>query len=957
MKRFVIFFLCFASPALAQKKTALKTVASSKAVSTRDAASCPDQSGLLDSISVPINQPLQLEVFIFQPSNVDEAFDVSVDNPAIANAGDPTQGFLGEVSIPAGSQTSNPFTVLGSTIGQANLIIQSVSGDYGTSETPIGPWDVNPGNDSFPVVDANPPDNSCLVAGSANFSTDPNVLANCGSPVHGAASDGVTQLLLRSAGGIPGTMCYAITSTSSLDQGSIQTGVLSTQPGPNNYQYGFTYYTAPQYYGDTSDSRTVNVLFTFTPSQGNGNTTTIPGSLTVVRPPIMLLHGLWANAGSWNSNYSRNDAFHTTYAGDYSATNGSSFSVNEPYVDTAVQTALNQFRQKQYAATQADVIAHSMGGILTRLYAGSNSFQQPGNYNQGDIRRLITLDTPHFGSSFANLLVELYQANPSQTVSTVSGLTGGSVTQGAVCDLAENSPALAALSGGTTLPSQVITATGGPAGTPSSPAPYWGGATFLGIKSFESALTSQYCTNWIATPDGPVCTATAFYFPQATVDAFRFRQQNDAVVGLSSEQGGVAGINFPAYIHFHIPPIPFVQRGITDGSDVATQVFTVLDGPSSGLIAALPGVPSNSSGAPLTVPGLGPAIDSATYAAQCGGGGPLKPASQNLSSQLGRPAPRLRSAQNPPSALINLTSPAAGAVFATGSTINMTVTLSPPLTNQVNVSVTLTNLTNLTAVWTSGLTFTATFNIPAGLTGPLTLTPNYTDTSGNTVSGASVVVGITPQTAPQSIALQQSSFVLPPGAANQQLIVSGTYADGSTLDLTSVLTGTSYLTSNVNVATVTGDGVLQVTGAGVAVITVKNGGLTTFATVLVQNPASPLGPQLVSSQFSAQQSGFRLNRTSGFFTQTVTLTNTSGVPVIGPVNYVLTGLPSGVTLRGATGTTQKFSPGSPYVAVPLSGDAATFAPGGSVTLTLQFLDPGRASISYTGNVIAVTQAP
>jgi pimeloyl-ACP methyl ester carboxylesterase len=493
MRAFVLSFLLFASMSFGQKKAGLTTLASQKAAIThQSSASCPDQGGLLDSISVPINQPLQLSVFIFEPSTIDEVFDVSVDNPAIANAGDPTQGFLGEVTVPAGSQTSNPFTVLGSTIGEANVILQSLSGDFGTSVTPIGPWDVNPGNDSFPFVDANPPNSPCLITGSANLSTDPNVLANCGSPVYGLASDGVTQLLLRTAGGIPGTMCYAITSASSLDQGSIQTGVLSTQSGPNNYQYGFTSYTAPQYYGDTSDSRTVDVLFTFTPDQGNGNTTTIPGTLTVVRPPIMLLHGLWANAGSWNSNYARNDAFHTTYAGDYSATNGSSFSVNEPYVDQAVQIALSQFRQKQYAATQADVIAHSMGGILTRLYAGSNSFQQPSNYNQGDIRRLVTLDTPHFGSSFANLLVDLYQANPSKTVSTVSGLTGGSVTQGAVCDLAENSPALATLSGGTPLSSQVITATGGPAGTPSSPALYWGGATVFGIKSFESALTAQY---------------------------------------------------------------------------------------------------------------------------------------------------------------------------------------------------------------------------------------------------------------------------------------------------------------------------------------------------------------------------------------------------------------------------------------------------------------------------------
>ena len=41
---------------------------------------------------------------------------------------------------------------------------------------------------------------------------------------------------------------------------------------------------------------------------------------------------------------------------------------------------------------------------------------------------------------------------------------------------------------------------------------------------------------------------------------------NDAVVPLSSQQGGLGGVNFTEYIHFHIPGIPGVQRGITDGA-------------------------------------------------------------------------------------------------------------------------------------------------------------------------------------------------------------------------------------------------------------------------------------------------------------------------------------------------------------------------------------------------------
>ena len=967
MRRVTLVVLLFASLLFAQKRAAVTTVrpgsspsADARIRAAQESSSCPNQGGLLTSISLPVGQPLELEVFISETSDINEPFDVSVDNPAIANAGDPTQGFLGTVTVPAGSQLSNPFTVIGGAIGQANLVIESETGDYGTSETPIGPWDVNPYSDAFPFVDANPPSSSCLVSGTANFSTDPNVLANCGAPVYGLASDGVTQLLMRTAAGIPGTMCYEITSTSSLDQGSISDEVLSTEPGPNSYQYGFSYYTGPSFYGDSSDSRDVDVLFTFTPSEGNGNTTTLPGTLTIVRPPVMLLHGLWANASSWNSNYNRNDAAHTTYPGNYSLapySNAASFSVNEPYVDTAVQLVLNQFRQKQFAATQADVIAHSMGGLLTRLYVGSNSFQQPGNYNMGDIHRLVTLDTPHIGSSFANLLVDLYQDNSARTVSMVPSLTEGQGTifGGAVCDLAENSPALEALSDGTDLQSQVITATGGPAGTPATPALYWGGVTSLGINSFESALTEQYCTDWTVGPEGePICLKSAYYFTQTTVDAFRFRQMNDAVVGLSSEKGGLAGVNFMAYIHFHIPAIPFVQRGITDGDDVTTEVFSILDGPDSGLSSSLPGVLSNGSGAPRTVPGLGAPSDSKTYTAECSPGAPLKPAASQNALQQGIQRHAQRGGR---SSLVTLASPAAGTVFSEGNTINIVVSLSPPLTNMNTVGATLSGLMHVTATWTSGLNFSASFTVPTGITGPITITPDYTDTSGNFFTGAPVVVGTKPAGAPQSIALAQSNFVLAPGSPSQQLVLSGTYSDGAVLDLTSVFTGTSYQSNNNKVAEVMGDGVLKVAGPGVAVITVKNSSLTVFATVLVQNPASPLPPQVVTSQFNIQQSGFRLNRTTGFFTETVALTNTSAVPVLGPLNFVVSGLPAGVTLEHATGMSRNFSPGSPYLSVPLSSDGVTFALDQTVTLTLQFLDPKRVNISYTPAVVGVAAVP
>ena len=589
-------------------------------------AGCPDQGGLLDSITVPVDQPLELSVVIGSPAPATGVrFNVLSNNPAIVAAGDRTQGFIPTVTIPPGGTESNAFTIYGISVGQTTLRLQALTAGYGSGNFPLGAWDINKsgsGSDQK-FLDANAPAASCRDANAATLSTDPARLATCGKAVKGVAADGVNPLLLRTASGLAGTACFEIVSGGSLDAGKVQTPLAATQAAAG-LNYGFSFYTPPAFYGDATASRTVEVEYSFTPNIGNGNTTKLRATLQIVRPPVVLVHGLWSNPNSWNDNFKPDDATHTSVTADYAATNASHFTTNVPKVKSAVAQAITAFRKKSYAATQADVVGHSMGGLLTRLYADTPDYKRPDNLDKGDVHRLVTLNTPHWGSSFANLLVALHNVDAKTATkleSTVNGLTGGAVTRGAVCDLAENSTGLAALSGGTALRSQVITSTGGPAGSPGTPARYWGGATIFGAKAFESALTASYCAEW-APPMGPdsmpVCLRSEFYFPQATVDAFRFRQQNDAVVPLSSQRGGLTGTNFTNYIHFHIPGIPGVQRGITDGDDVAARLAVVLQGDDSSLAASLPGVPANGTGSVLTV---GTATAAADYAAQCGPGG------------------------------------------------------------------------------------------------------------------------------------------------------------------------------------------------------------------------------------------------------------------------------------------------------------------------------------------------
>ena len=64
---------------------------------------CPDRGGLLDSISVPVGQPLNLRVQIGAPAPRGGAtFQPSSNDAAIVAAGDRRQGFLPRVLVPEG---------------------------------------------------------------------------------------------------------------------------------------------------------------------------------------------------------------------------------------------------------------------------------------------------------------------------------------------------------------------------------------------------------------------------------------------------------------------------------------------------------------------------------------------------------------------------------------------------------------------------------------------------------------------------------------------------------------------------------------------------------------------------------------------------------------------------------------------------------------------------------------
>ncbi|MEO7577851.1 MAG: discoidin domain-containing protein [Massilia sp.] len=94
----------------------------------------------------------------------------------------------------------------------------------------------------------------------------------------------------------------------------------------------------------------------------------------------------------------------------------------------------------------------------------------------------------------------------------------------------------------------------------------------------------------------------------------------------------------------------------------------------------------------------------------------------------------------------------------------------------------------------------------------------------------------------------------------------------------------------------------------------------------------------VNASVKLVQQGATLNRSTGKFVGSVTVTNTSGAPLTGPLQLKLKSLAAGLTLDNASGT----DAGSPYVTL-----AGPLNAGATISVPLTFSNPGRVAVTYT----------
>ena len=100
----------------------------------------------------------------------------------------------------------------------------------------------------------------------------------------------------------------------------------------------------------------------------------------------------------------------------------------------------------------------------------------------------------------------------------------------------------------------------------------------------------------------------------------------------------------------------------------------------------------------------------------------------------------------------------------------------------------------------------------------------------------------------------------------------------------------------------------------------------------------------VTASVAITRSGITLGRVGGKYSGTVTVKNTSGAAITGPLHLVLQGLPSGVTLDNKSGMVD----GAPYLTL----SNTTLAPGASVTVTTTFTNPSKVGIGYNAKLLS-----
>jgi pimeloyl-ACP methyl ester carboxylesterase len=257
-----------------------------------------------------------------------------------------------------------------------------------------------------------------------------------------ASLDGTTKLVVVAKGNSPvqasfdkqyseaqGLLDDVLVDASSLGT----TSKLQPHTTLDGEYYWFAIYTVPSRF---TSQKAPDIKFKIWHFDGTNDYPELSSSTDIhfAPVPVLFVHGLWSDKNTWKSAefnipgvpenlrgpipllvVSRwGDVFSDTLNAskavglvDYGNTSAAHFEVNKNVLlvnqGDNINSILEAYRKTSTACTKVDVVAHSMGGILTRLFYQQPFYRNKENYNQGYIRRLVTIGTPHLGSPIADV--------------------------------------------------------------------------------------------------------------------------------------------------------------------------------------------------------------------------------------------------------------------------------------------------------------------------------------------------------------------------------------------------------------------------------------------------------------------------------------------------------------------------------------------------------------------------
>jgi pimeloyl-ACP methyl ester carboxylesterase len=653
----------------------------------------------------------------------------------------------------------------------------------------------------------------------------------------GSAADGISKLVLLVNSSDSLAISIDGRSPSDLTDGSLSPLTADAAPtasllatsrtASNGDALVGVVYTPPDLFpaGSTNEDQvTLDIRLAFDPTAEPLRTT-----LLLEHPPVVLVHGLWSNPAVWiNGGFVDSLAGHgfSVLEADYSLANAASFDPtldNKPgilSVKVSILDGLNNYRARGFAAAQADVVGHSMGGLMARGLIQQADYLKPTNYNKGLVHRLITIGTPHHGSGIAQILFE-HRNDPilgaGLTLGQAMQAIGKPVDQGAVEGFI-NDPLSTALSN--------IQAT--PVKAHAIVASWQSGATFT-----HDALQAL------------VRVVTGDILHTLEHEAFK-DQDNDTIVEIPSQFAGLqpgspATSSFPSTVHAAFPLAADTTE--TNSVPIQQEVASLLASTNPADFAvSLPAPSSLTSGLPdrdfflekmersawARIQEKRRRIRLSTFQIAAAGSLWSLPAMPLLGPD---PSPQTATGDSPG---IQITSPTAGGTFQGGNPV--TITAVP--TGSASLQSLVFLIQNLGVVSAPAVPpYTVTFDLPRETPlGNLNIVALARDASGALLGDMVTVKVSLPFLYPVQLRTIPNTILLTTDLPTRQLHVYGSALNGysaggvpqySVVDIARAIDGTTYMTAGGNsVIQVGPDGLVTAVADGTDTIEIQNSNVT-----------------------------------------------------------------------------------------------------------------------------------